>query len=94
MCVLFHVDLYFWTCHAYLLASLLSNFLCDISNRCPVPTCKSARRKAKPLRPLPAKLQELPSDVKDRILSEMRQCQIFMSAITKASLTMPLLRLE
>lgn len=41
-------------------------------SRCPVPTCKSARRKAKLLRPLPTKFQDLPVDVKDRILSEMR----------------------
>lgn len=66
-------------CHAYLFyvfARPVSFVIFCI--RCPVPTCKSARRKAKPLRPLPAKLQELPSDVRDRILSEMRQYLISM----------------
>ncbi|CAH1800389.1 unnamed protein product [Owenia fusiformis] len=39
--------------------------------QCPVPTCKTPKRKVKRLRPLPAKWAELSQEIKDPIIKEM-----------------------
>ncbi|XP_046570749.1 LOW QUALITY PROTEIN: uncharacterized protein LOC124278997 [Haliotis rubra] len=40
--------------------------------QCPVPTCKTPKRKVKRLRPLPAKWSELTAEVKEPIIKEMQ----------------------
>ncbi|KAK3589151.1 hypothetical protein CHS0354_017117 [Potamilus streckersoni] len=39
---------------------------------CPVPTCKTPRRRVKRLRPLPQKWVELPAEIKDPIMQELQ----------------------
>ncbi|KAG8200653.1 hypothetical protein JTE90_022274 [Oedothorax gibbosus] len=39
---------------------------------CPIPTCKTPKRKVKRLRPLPSKLGELPAEAKEAIISELQ----------------------
>lgn len=41
--------------------------------RCPIPSCKTARRKVKRLRPLPGKLAELSKETRDALLGDMRK---------------------
>lgn len=42
-------------------------------NRCPVPLCKTPKRKVKRLRPLPPKWSELSAESKDPIIKELRK---------------------
>ncbi|GIY85086.1 hypothetical protein CDAR_398251 [Caerostris darwini] len=42
-----------------------------VRKRCPLPTCKTPRRKVKRLRPLASKLAELSNEVKDTLLNEL-----------------------
>ena len=44
---------------------------CGLNFRCPVPTCKTPRRKVKQLRYFPSKFQDLPSNIKESILSDI-----------------------
>ncbi|XP_054715965.1 nuclear receptor corepressor 1-like isoform X2 [Uloborus diversus] len=44
----------------------------SVRKRCPVPTCKTPRRKVKRLRPLPGKLAELPKEAKEAIIAELQ----------------------
>ena len=40
---------------------------------CPVPVCKTPKRKVKRLRHLPAKWMELPAEIKDPVINELRK---------------------
>ena len=40
---------------------------------CPVPTCKTPKRKVKRLRPLPPKWLDLPAETKQPIVKELRE---------------------
>ena len=40
---------------------------------CPVPSCKTPKRKVKRLRPLPPKWLDLPAETKDPIMKELRE---------------------
>ena len=40
---------------------------------CPVPSCKTPKRKVKRLRPFPSKWLELPPEIRDPIISELRK---------------------
>lgn len=44
----------------------------SVRKRCPIPTCKTPRRKVKRLRPLPGKLAELSKEAKDAIIAEIQ----------------------
>ncbi|KAK7506028.1 hypothetical protein BaRGS_00002750, partial [Batillaria attramentaria] len=41
-------------------------------DRCPIPTCRTPKRKMKRLRPLPAKWNELPQELKDPIIKDLQ----------------------
>ncbi|GFR30810.1 nuclear receptor corepressor 1 [Trichonephila clavata] len=43
----------------------------SVRKRCPIPTCKTPKRKVKRLRPLPGKLAELSKEAKDSLLNEL-----------------------
>ncbi|XP_015919467.1 nuclear receptor corepressor 2 isoform X2 [Parasteatoda tepidariorum] len=44
----------------------------SVRKRCPIPTCKTPKRKVKRLRPLPVKLAELSKEAKDVIIAEIQ----------------------
>ncbi|KFM81561.1 Nuclear receptor corepressor 1, partial [Stegodyphus mimosarum] len=44
----------------------------SVRKRCPIPTCKTPKRKVKRLRPLPGKLAELSKEAKDAIIAEIQ----------------------
>lgn len=44
----------------------------SVRRRCPIPTCKTPKRKVKRLRPLPSKWSEVTVDVKESIIAELQ----------------------
>lgn len=44
----------------------------SVRKRCPIPSCKTPKRKVKRLRPLPGKLTELSKEMKDSVMSELQ----------------------
>ncbi|XP_074640514.1 uncharacterized protein LOC141898487 [Tubulanus polymorphus] len=44
----------------------------SVRRRCPMPTCKTPKRKVKRLRPLPPKWAEVPADIKEPIMKELQ----------------------
>ena len=48
-----------------------------------MPVCKTPKRKVKRLRPLPSKLAELTPEMKDAIVTEMRESRTLTAAQTE-----------